>query len=328
MADAVTVRKNGFAEMAFTGDRSDIWHRLGNQLEVGASIEEWQVAAGMDWRIQRAVARYNTSRDGLELREMPENHILFRSDSKDALSIVSSRYKVVQPKEVLEFFRDLVGPNGYELSTAGTLFGGRKFWALASVGESAVVVGDDEVKGYLLLSTSCDGSLPTEARFTTVRVVCNNTLQMAVSEKSKKRVSIRHISAFKPDAVKDQLGLARGYFREFLVAARKLAKTPIHTVAATEFVSELLATDDSPEAVIKAQGSKNTRNIVELFNGRGRGAQLPGAMGTLWGLVNAVTEHVDHHARSKSDSHRLDSAWFGVGDDLKSRALEKALERV
>ena len=88
----------------------------------------------------------------------------------------------MQPHDVLGFYRDLVSVSGFELETAGVLKGGKKLWALARTGDEMMLSGMDQVKGYLLLATSCDGSLATTAQFTSIRVVCNNTLQMAVGD--------------------------------------------------------------------------------------------------------------------------------------------------
>jgi len=93
--------------------------------------------------------------------------VLYRSDTKAPLSVVSNRYQIVQPREVLEFYRDLTEVSGYELETAGVLKGGRKFWALARTGQTTKLKGNDQVNGYLLLATSCDGTLATTATPTT-----------------------------------------------------------------------------------------------------------------------------------------------------------------
>lgn len=93
--------------------------------------------------------------------------MLYRSDTKAPLSVVSNRYQIVQPREVLEFYRDLTEVSGYELETAGVLKGGRKFWALARTGQTTKLKGNDQVNGYLLLATSCDGTLATTATPTT-----------------------------------------------------------------------------------------------------------------------------------------------------------------
>lgn len=182
MPHALTERSNGLVEMAYKGETP--WHGLGQQLEAGKTIEEWTVAAGMDWRIKRSKVRYFADVNGAQQLEIPDQHVLFRNDTKAPLGIVSERFKVVQPFEVMEFFRDLTNDAGFTMETAGTMFGGRRFWALAHIGESAIIRNHaDAVGGYLLLCTGADGTLATQARFTTVRVVCNNTLGMAMPGK-------------------------------------------------------------------------------------------------------------------------------------------------
>lgn len=321
----------GKSEMAYVGETP--WHGLGQQLEAGASIETWAQSAGMEWKIQRSKVRYFADRDGAQQLEWPEQNVLFRSDTKAPLGLVSPKFKVVQPTEVLEFFRDLVDDSGFSLETAGTLFGGRRFWALASIGESAVISNSsDLIGGYLLLCTGADGTLATTARFTTVRVVCNNTLSMSLSGKAKQEVTLSHRSHFDAGTFKDQLGIAHGSFKSFIKEMRHLAEVPVQCADADLLTRKLLApvgldTENimmMDEASEKLQASKSYQNIMGLFNGAGNGAKLVGVKDTAWGWVNAVTEHVDHHARAMSLDKRLDSAWFGKGDILKTRAVELA----
>jgi phage/plasmid-like protein (TIGR03299 family) len=310
----LTQRKDGMVEMAYVGDAP--WHKLGQELQIGASIEEWKRQAGMDWLIKRSRVRYGS---GDQQRTMDEMHVLFRSDTKDALGVVSDRYEIVQPPEVLEFFADIVGANGFSLHTAGTMFGGRRFWALASIGEGACILGQDKVNGFLLLSTSADGTLATTAKFTTVRVVCNNTLSMALSCKSAKDVKISHRTKFIADSVKDQLGIVRGSFGEFIEASRRLSLTTVNRQDAGKFTEELLV--DS-KTVTKADATASTgyKTILSLFDhGKGNHGE------TLWDLVNGVTEYVDHVQRAKTDSHRMANSMFGKGDALKTMAFERAL---
>jgi phage/plasmid-like protein (TIGR03299 family) len=323
MVAAVTVRKDGRAEMAFVGQTP--WHGLGQELAKGADIDTWKESAGMDWSIRRSLVRYATRRgDDPGFVEIPESHVLFRSDSGQNLGIVSNKYKIVQPGEVLEFFRDLTDANGFSLETAGTLFDGRKFWALASINETEAIVGDDAVGGYLLLSSSCDGTTSTVARFTTIRVVCSNTLAMALGGEAKREIVVRHSSRFDATSVKSELGIAKDYFGQFINEARKLATVYIPVSKADDFLAELLI-DTNMVSGKDATKSKQFQKIKSLFLKSAVGREMNGADGTLWGLVNATTEFVDHHARSKSDSHRLASAWFGRGDQLKSAAFEKAM---
>lgn len=319
MAHELTMRGD-VAEMAFVGQVP--WHGLGQQLSPGASIEEWTDAAGMNWEIKSSPVVFDAV-EGLQL-EMPSKQVLYRSDNNLPLSIVSSRYNVVQPGEVMEFFRDISESNDFQLDTAGTMFDGRRFWALAKIGESANVLGTDKVDGHLLISTSCDGSLQTSAQFTAVRVVCANTLSMALSEKNKKEVSVSHRQIFNAGEMKDKLGIARGNFATFINASRQLANKKMSDAQAEQFVAKLLKNTVMKNSD-KVGESKTFQKIMSLFKGEAIGSELDGCQNTAWAAVNSITEFVDHHTRTRSDSARLANAWFGSGDTLKTLALEMAL---
>ena len=167
-------------QMAYVG--ATPWHGLGSRLSPQQPLEVWQREAGMDWKIQDSPVHFKSDSIGTlgSIHTFSEQKVLYRSDTKAPLSVVSQRYQVVQPREVLEFYRDLTEVSGYEPETAGVLKGGRKFWALARTGQGTTLRGNDQVNGYLLLATSCDGTLATTATPTTVRVVCNNTLTIAL----------------------------------------------------------------------------------------------------------------------------------------------------
>jgi len=319
MAHELTVRADGAVEMGYvTGTFR--WHGLGNEIEPGADVDTWVARSGMGWEIKRSRVRYG---EPPAQRIDEDHHVLFRGDTKDPLSIVSPSYKVVQPRQVLEFFRDLTEQHGFTLTTAGTLFGGRRFWALAAIGESAVVIGRDQVDGYLLLSSSCDGSLATTAQLTTVCVVCNNTLSAAIG-RAKGAVRVSHRSTFDPGYAKDELGVVRGSFKSFMTDARRLSEVAVTPDQAAAFTGRLLT--GAPEPTKELQASKQYQKILALFNGEATGGDLPGRAGTAWGLVNAVTDYVDHHAPARTGSHQLASAWFGRGDALKTGALTLARE--
>lgn len=127
----------------------------------------------MDWAIQESLVLFKSDTVGHlgAFNSFPEQKVLFRSDNKAPLSVVSQRYHTVQPREVLEFYRDLTEVSGYELEAAGVLKGGRKFWALARTGQGAALKGNDQVNGYLLLATSCDGTLWTWPRHCNLRMI-------------------------------------------------------------------------------------------------------------------------------------------------------------
>jgi phage/plasmid-like protein (TIGR03299 family) len=223
---------------------------------------------------------------------------------------------------VLEFYRDLVDLGGFELETAGVLKGGKKLWALARTGQEMLLKGDDRVAAYLLLATACDGTLATTAQFTSVRVVCNNTLAIATSD-SQGAIKVPHSTKFEADKVKQQLGIGITAWQRFITDAKRLADRPIHPFEARRFLVELLG---DPELPFHSQpNSKALKRVFDLYAGAGMGAQLAAANDTAWGLLNAVTQFVDHERRSRCVDNRLDSAWFGTGAYLKQKALEGAL---
>lgn len=164
--------------MAYVG--TEPWHGR-QQVRPQQPLEVWARAAGMDWRIEEGEVRFVTAggRSLDSIHAFPEQIVRYRSDNKAPLSVVSARYQVVQPEEILEIYRDLTEIGGFQLETAGVLKEGRKLWALARTGQSGTLKGKDQINGYLLLVTARDGTLATTAQFTSVRVVCNNTLQIA-----------------------------------------------------------------------------------------------------------------------------------------------------
>lgn len=312
--------------MAYVGDVP--WHGLGNALPAKQPIDIWQREAGMNWTIEESPVRFMADSIGSlgTIHSFAEQKVLYRSDTKEALSVVSQRYQVVQPREVLEFYRDLTEVSGYELETAGVLKGGRKFWALARTGQSVALKGKDQVNCYLLLATSCDGTLATTATPTTIRVVCNNTLTIAVNGATQ-AIKVPHSTRFDAQLVKQQLGIAVGHWDSFMYRMRILAERKVKSHEAMAYFLRVLC--ETQPGATEPQGLANERalkRVQALYDGAGRGAELDAAKGTAWGLLNAVTEYVDHERRARNTEYRLDSAWFGQGAALKQRALETALQ--
>ena len=317
--------------IAFVGEVP--WHGLGQQLTPNSPLEVWAQEAGMDWKIKNSAALYMD--DELLLRAYPGRQMLHRSDNQAPLSIVSDGYKIVQPLEVLEFFRSLIDEAGFKMNTAGVLFGGTKFWALAETNESARIMGQDKLDQYLLLATSCDTSLATTGMFTTVRTVCNNTLQMAIGEGeagwAKKYIKIPHSVNFDPELVKQELGLAPQSMAAFVEKANVLARRKVNSKEALEWLIRVFGNvqdgQEITDEIIGAQENARTiKSVYELFHGRGKGSQLVSANGTAWGLVNAATEYLDHQRTMRTVDSRLDSTWFGDGATLKDKAWNQALK--
>jgi phage/plasmid-like protein (TIGR03299 family) len=342
MSHELTIRADGRVEMAYL-EGVERWHGLGNELKPGASIEDWTRESGLDWLAKRAIVRYAVARgEGPEAWRMAgemvkgENGkesyegrvVLFRNDTGNMLGVVSSDYNVVQPRDVLEFWRDLVGAGGMELQTAGSLFGGRKLWALAKVGEASIIDPKNRVRQNLLIATSLDGSMATEAFYCSTVVVCNNTLRMAQGEKASK-VKINHRSKFDSNKVKAELGIesAVSQFKTTLENMRRLAEKTVKpsdaVLMACELVKPGYLAEEDAKAKHRVENSKPVAAICERFlDAKAIGMELDGYKGTAWGFLNSVTEYVDHAARAKNADNRMDSAFFGKGAAIKERAYD------
>lgn len=325
------------ASMAYVGELP--WHGLGQRLTEGSPIEVWAKEAGMNWKVQRSKIRYATSAEKAKkevLSTWEQQHVLFRSDTHAPLGLVSENYKVVQPGQVLEFFRDLTERNNMRLETAGVLFGGERYWALAKTGHDLRVAGTDVLGGYLLLATSCDGSMATTAKFTSIRVVCQNTLTAAMHSGAS-AVRVPHNSVFDATQVKVEMGLLDEAWSELGEKASALAKRPITKKDAITTLIKAWGDFDSFVKDIKSDGvdkafenqpkARVMAEIIQLWDGKGLGADLKSSKGTAWGLVNAATQYFDHSA-GRSQDRRLASAWFGKNDRKKTDLFEESLKLV
>jgi phage/plasmid-like protein (TIGR03299 family) len=185
-----------------------------------------------------------------------------------------------------------------------------------------MLAGSDKVKAYLLLATSCDGSLATTAQFTSVRVVCNNTLQMAVGERLG-AVRVPHSTVFDAAAVKQELGLGMSAWDLFMTSIKALSNRPVNKFEAMSYLVNVLGDSNLP--LNDQPNQKAIQTVYGLYSGGGKGSNMQSSSGTVWGLLNGVTEFVDVHRRARSQDNRLDSAWFGTGAAIKQKALEQAI---
>lgn len=301
------------------------WHGLGNNVQEDASIEEWQQQAGLDWSVSKRQVMFR----GVELgetmtiptRRFKDKFVLARDTDNSPFSVVSDRYKPVQPKEILEFFRDLIATHGMTIETAGSLKDGKRIWALAKTGDAHKVLGSDLVNSYLLIATSYDLTFSTLAQFTSVRVVCNNTLQQSLNNYIS-RVSIPHFKDFNADHVHESLGLGRAQWGAFSQALDAIAKIKLSVGDAGLIIANALKIPQDIEA--PSPNRQHVMPIMRLFNGDAIGSDVVGQTG--WGLVNAVTEYVDHRKRARNQGNRLDNAWFGEAANLKDTVFKSVLE--
>ena len=325
MAHELHFNAAGKASMAYVGETP--WHGLGQALTPDANLDTWTREAGFDWTVKKGAIAYEVRDENdapVRMQTVPKRWALYRSDTGAPLSVMSSNYHITQPRDVMEFFRDLCEVGGFKMETAGMLRNGATYWALAKADDSFDVGGGDVVLPYLLLATSCDGTLSNSAQFTTTRVVCNNTLTVAVNNKSG-QIRVPHSTQFNPVRFKTELGLVGGAWDQFKTNATTLSKRKVSKEEAAKYFLDVFYGEDEE---IDPKAKRPMIELVTKIYLDGVGQRTKTATGTAWGLLNAVTRFADHERGAASRDTRLQSAWFGAGARLKRDALDTALAMV
>lgn len=317
----------GEHSMAFVGDLP--WHGLGQRLPAGSNLDVWAEKAHLDWGVGECTVQYSIP----GFRETPiafnfdNRKTLYRTDTMQPLEVVGKNYKVVQPAEILEFYRDLVENYGWEMHTAGSLDEGRRVWALAKMKGELRIQGQDAVHQYALLATSYDKSLSTTFMPTSVRVVCNNTLSFAYDREGAGAIKIPHYDKFDPRQVKIEAGLLDDSFGEFGVKVEAMSNIKVDEDFAVRFFMNLMHDermgDDYTDVMVDGPKAKAIDGMIEQFSG-GLGADLASSEDTLWGALNAVTAWVDHEKPSRSINNRFKAGQWGPGAAIKKAAWNAA----
>ena len=307
--------------MAYAGETP--WHGLGKSVPADLSPEQMLKTAGLDWQVEKIPAYIKV--DGEE--RLTGKHALVRSTDKSILDIVTNDWLPVQNSEAFEFFNEYVHAGDMEMHTAGSLKNGQIVWALAKIKDSFEVFGGDKVEGYLMFTNPHKWGQSIDVRFTPIRVVCNNTLTMALNEKGRKAVKVNHRSEFDPQEVKLALGIAGDQLRKYKDSALFLGKKRYKKDTVKDYMKELF-----PVLTQKEESRKEMSKTAEIMLGSGDEPGIldlqPGAefaKGSWWQAFNAVTYFVDHKA-GKSAENRLTSSWFGLNRNLKMKALDLAIE--
>lgn len=288
--------KDGKASIAFLGNRNDIWHRMGQEMNDGMSIETWAKEAGLDWEAAKMPAYFFNAGDNDFNKVDGMSHIV-RKDTQVALGYVTSRYKIVQPKELLEWFQKYIGvDDNFKLDVAGCLKSGEIIWATAKYNGDITVAGDIH-KARLLMTTTFDGTGSTINKMTMTRVVCNNTLDAALATGGT-TVKTVHSAKFDAKAVGEQLAKLASSVAAFKEMGDAMGRVHMAENQVKNLFNKLLKID--PKDGVNYQNSDNelsTRKagqfnqLIDAYNDTVQEGTEPN---TAWCALNAVTRYVDH----------------------------------
>ena len=299
------------------------WHGLGKVLESApATSKEAIKLAGLDWGVEKRETYWKN--ESGEFYKIPDRVSLVRTSDQKPLSIVSDHYKVLQNSEAFDFFDPIVKSGKATYETSGSLCGGRVIWVLANLNRSSEVVKGDEVRRYLLLSNSHGFNKSIQIMCCGTRVVCMNTLQMALA--SGGAYGIWHQGDMKKEMekVKNLLGFAEKKFEETESIYKAMAQLSLTDSLTSQYIQSVIPTaNEEATDRVKESITQEQNHILGLME-NGMGANM-GVKGTLWNAYNAIVEHVDYYAGPKVRD-RGNYLIFGTGRDMKQRAFDTAVE--
>lgn len=308
--------------MAYAGELP--WHGLGVRVNNDLTPRQMMEQAGLDWSVNKVdtYARVLSPRVGTPTVEVPTGRqALLRSTDNKVLTEVGPNWNPVQNEEAFDFFTKYCSAGDMEMHTAGSLDGGKMVWVLAKIKESFDVLGEDRVDNYLLFSNPHVYGKCLNVRMTPVRVVCNNTLTMSLSAKSKNEVSLNHRSTFDPAQVEQQLGIAHEKFEMYKDMAQFLSRKRFTAESMIEYYNNVFPHADGRK-VLKLEDlsgrAKTAHSVLETQPGAQYGE------GSFWQLLNSVTYATDHILGRNNDT-RLQNAWYGYTRGRKVVAVNDAV---
>lgn len=299
------------------------WHGLGTTVPNDLSPREMQSKAQLDWRVAKVPLQYEFDQTKCDSGQFA----LVRTSDGRLLDVVKSdHWEPVQNEEAFEFFERFVELNAMSMEVAGSLRGGKIVFVLAKMNHGFEVGAGsgDRTDGYLLFTNPHRYGQSVDIRLTPIRVVCMNTLSLALRSRSRATVKYSHWHKFNVQAARsvfvDALDLLRQYERE----AHLLATKTYDHFRLQEYFDACF-----PYVPNMHTRSRRRRSMsANAYRAMGIVETQPGARyaaGTWWNAFNAVTYLTDHEV-GKSDETRLHAAWYGKGEQRKRHALELAVK--
>lgn len=302
--------------MAYVGETP--WHGLGVPVSNDLTVQEMQKACGANFE----VVKYPEFVEIGKKKIRTGRYALVRDDTNAVISSVSADWNPVKNSEGFEFFHEFVEEGKAHIHTAGVLDGGRMVWIMAKVNEGfSLFKGKDNIESNLLFSIPHQYGKATIIMGTPIRVVCNNTLQLALSNgKADMMVRLNHRKEFDPEMVKQTLNLNRKKMDVYKEAAEFLASVKADQESTEEYFARLFPLTSNKNK--KESFSRNAKRLFEIVETQ-PGAKL--GAGTWWSNFNAVTYLTDHLVGNNDDT-RLYSAFYGPGRTRKVSALKLAVD--
>ncbi len=305
---------DGEASIAYSKTGGLPWHGLGKEVPDDLTPEQMMKAAQLDWNVRTEPCYTTINGQQVQINKQA----LIRDRDDKVLDIISDDWQPCQNSEAFEFFNDFIAAGDMKMETAGSLKGGKIIWAMAKTGEAFELFGGkDRVEAYLLFTNPHSYGQSIDIRSTGTRVVCNNTLSLAHSTKSKSVVKVNHRRKFDADQVKETLGVTKARLHDYHEAAKFLSSKRYTNETLTEYFKRVFPTSGGKDL------SRNAEKSIQEWIFEQPGHEL--GEGSFWQAFNTTSWAVDH-VIGRSDAGRIANAWYGNGSKLKMEAMNLALE--
>lgn len=334
-----------------------VWRQLGTVVSEAQTSAAAIQLAGLDWTVEKwPLQSHGQDQQGkARIINVPNRLATVRTDTAAVLGIVSADYQVFQNVKAFDFMDALVDERLATYETAGVLKSGRRVWILARIPkELRIGRTSDVVEPYVLLANAHDGTMALRMVPTTLRLVCGNTLNLALSRAGSMGVSIRHLETLESrvNDARGHLSVILKHLDEFQEQMNALAKVNLKETQVKNYFHEVFDLPKNPDLLLdwilerqaqrsqlmdellidyneqtERQQAANTHLLDQLMeNFQDPSNTLPSSAGTAWAACNSVSQYVDHQGRSTSSDNRLNSIWFGDGNQVKQKAFAVALQ--
>lgn len=291
------------------------WHQLGVKVDEALSSQQAIKMAGLDWTVDAQPIQVV---GGQVIDGMKAN---VRSSDHKVLGVVSDRYKIVQNADAFAFTDILLG-EGVRYETAGSLSSGKRVWLLAKM-ETSKVCGDD-VDPYLVFTNSHDGSGAVKVAVTPIRVVCQNTLTLALST-AKRTWSTKHCGDIqgKMDDARNTLGFAASYMENLKEEADKLTQVVVLAPQFADFLMKMFPTNSKMSERQISNVENQRKAVAEIYNHKD---DIQKFHGTAYGVLNAIADHLPHMIPSRITSSYRENNFMNIVDGGKTNIMDMACE--
>lgn len=329
--------QNGIYSAAFNVSKNGLpWHKLGQMVNGAMTWSEAMEKAHLNWEVKTIPLFirnpfYNPAVQGSNKGyTVPGHYATIRTDiegEKSILGVVGSKYKPVQNKYMFDFVDSMLESiDGAHYESAGVLGNGERVWCLAAVPSMDYSIGNDKHQIYLLFEGSHDGTKSCTVKMTDVRVVCQNTLNLALSDKNFEEIKVRHTAGAtsKLESIKKTWSGIKSNVDSLKFKFSKMLEKKVSNDNFNNAMKKLLGSDWQESTRKQNVGLE----IARIFKNNDHSA-YPEQAGTAYNLLNSITNYVDHNRSARTDggkipeqTARAEAAAFGTGAMMKENALE------